>query len=125
MTEGVYVSSEVCASSAYLGSNNVATEISTYLRNPILPVKSSDLYQESEFPIQCETEETDNISVPKNSLSTCIKDICVGTEPCTLPCIYDVVDLPPDQNSHSPSDKLTTGLPNRSRFSNRKGFMGI
>ena len=41
---------------------------------------------------------------PKNSLNTCIKKVCVGTEPCTLTSIFDMVELPPEQQSNVTPD---------------------
>ena len=102
--EFLFLKSDVFTPSAFMGSNNETSEMSTFLCDPILSVKCSDVFQESEFPIQLETEETNNFSMPKNSLNTCIKKVCVGTEPCTLPSIFDVVDSPPEQHTNITSD---------------------
>ena len=78
--------------------------MSTISCGPILPVKCSDLFQVNKFPIQIETEENNNFSVPENSSSTVIKKIYVGTEPCTLPSIFDVIDSPPEQHTNITKD---------------------
>ena len=103
-SEFLFLKSDVSAPSTILGSNTETSEMSTFSCKPILPVKCSDIIRESKFPIQIENEETNNSSMPKSSLTTCIKTNSGGTEPCTLPSIFDVFYSPPEQHTDSTSD---------------------
>ena len=103
-SEFLFLKSDVSAPSTILGSNTETSDMSTFSCKPILPIKCSDIIRESKFPIQIENEETNNSSMPKSSLTTCIKTNSGGTEPCTLPSIFDVFYSPPEQHTDSTSD---------------------